>query len=117
MNCRYSFVVPVYNVKPEFLSQCLDSILAMDSDPLEVILVDDRSSNGCETLCDEYQARDSRVRVFHLEENAGVSHARNYGIGLSRGEWIVFVDSDDWVDGALCRRLSAYASDDTDILV
>ena len=94
----YSFVIPVYNVKSEYLTQCLDSVLVSNTDNIEVIIVDDASSNGCGELCDRYAEQDSRIKVFHRDANAGVSSARNLGIENSTGEWVIFVDSDDWIE-------------------
>ncbi len=113
----YSFVVPVFNVKAEYLKQCLDSILSDGSEKVEAILVDDCSTSGCELVCDEYRKRDERVKVFHLKENAGVSHARNFGVRHASGDWIVFVDSDDWIDEETCARLSNVMDAETDIVV
>lgn len=115
--CFCSYIVPVYNVFPEYLQQCLDSILCEKDIPIEVILVDDASSNGCERLCDDYAAKDARVKAHHLVLNKGASNARNTGIQLSTGEWIVFVDSDDWVETNISRRLSEEACDDVDVIV
>ena len=83
---RWSFVIPVFNVKPDYLKQCLDSILINKSEMIEVIVVDDCSTNGCEIVCDDYQKQDSRVKVYHLIKNGGVSNARNHGISVSSGD-------------------------------
>ena len=81
-----SVIVPIYNTK-RFLAECLDSILAQDITlPYEVLLVDDGSTDGCGELCDEYAAKDSRIRVFH-QENQGLSAARNTGIDAARGRY------------------------------
>ena len=81
-----SVIVPIYNTK-RFLTECLDSILAQDITlPYEVLLVDDGSTDGCGEICDEYAAKDSRVRVFH-QENQGLSAARNTGIDAARGRY------------------------------
>ena len=113
----FSFVVPVYNVKVDFLKQCLDSVLYTSMDTLEVIIVDDNSSNGCEKVCDKYQDVDHRVKVFHLDRNGGVSNARNFGIKQCTGEWIVFVDSDDWVDVNICERLMNLIDEEADVIM
>lgn len=97
-----SIIVPVYNAK-KYLHRCVDSILAQTYRDFELILVDDGSKDSSGTICDDYAARDSRVRVFH-KPNGGVSSARNFGLSNARGEWISFVDSDDWVD---CNYLEA----------
>lgn len=90
-----SVIVPVYNVEP-YLRQCIDSILAQTYRDFELILVDDGSPDNCGAICDEYARRDSRIRVIH-QENGGLSAARNAGIDIATGEYISFVDSDDWV--------------------
>ena len=101
-----SVIVPIYNTGV-FLPECLDSILAQDVQvPYEVLLVDDGSTDGCGEICDEYAAKDPRVRVFH-QENQGLSAARNTGIGAARGRYYAFVDSDDVVLPAYLSTLYA----------
>ena len=90
-----SIIIPVYNVE-NYLHQCVDSVLAQTYQDFEVILVDDGSPDNCPKICDEYAQKDSRVHVIH-QKNSGVSAARNNGIEHAKGEWITFVDSDDWV--------------------
>ena len=90
-----SIIVPVYKVEP-FLRRCIDSILAQTYTNLEIILVDDGSPDNCGLICDEYAAKDSRIKVIH-KENGGVSIARNCGLDSSNGDYIVFIDSDDFV--------------------
>ena len=115
--CQYSFVVPVYNINESFLRKCIDSILSDRTEKLELILVDDHSTNGCELICDEYAEKDNRVRVVHHKNNMGVSSARNTGVATSRGEWIIFVDADDWIEKNSCEILSSVISKDIDIVV
>lgn len=115
--CLYSFVIPVYNVKPEFLKCCVDSILGNAFEEMEIILVDDKSDNGCEVLCDQYQALDQRIKVIHQPHNMGVSKARNTGIEHCAGDWVIFVDSDDWIETNLCRTLGEYTSSDADVII
>lgn len=91
-----SVIVPIYNVEP-YLCRCVDSILNQTFRDIEVLLVDDGSPDGCGAICDEYAARDARVRVIH-KKNGGLSSARNAGIDEAAGEWLAFVDSDDWMD-------------------
>lgn len=90
-----SVIVPVYNVE-QYIQQCVDSILSQSYSDFELILVDDGSSDKSGDICDEYALKDKRVRVLH-QKNAGVSAARNNGIEHALGEWVVFVDSDDFV--------------------
>ena len=91
-----SVVVPVYNVE-QFLPRCVDSILAQTYQNLEIILVDDGSPDGCGDICDAYAAKDDRVKVIH-KTNGGLSSARNAGIEAATGEYLAFVDSDDWIE-------------------
>lgn len=88
-----SVIVPVYKVEP-YLRTCIDSILAQTYTDFEVLLIDDGSPDNCGAICDEYAARDERIRVIH-QENQGVSAARNLGMAEAKGKYIAFVDSDD----------------------
>ena len=91
-----SIVVPVYNVEP-YLAQCIESILRQTYKDFELILVDDGSPDRCGAICDEFAEQDSRIRVIH-QKNGGVSKARNAGIDESIGEWICFIDADDYIE-------------------
>lgn len=91
-----SVIVPVYNIK-EYLERCVDSILAQTWENLEVLLVDDGSTDGTENLVDELQKKDPRIRVFH-KKNGGSSSARNLGIREAGGKYLGFVDSDDYIE-------------------
>lgn len=91
--CRLSIIVPVYNAE-DYLDRCLISILEQDFAPYEVILVDDGSSDSSPLICDRYSATDPRFRTIH-KKNGGVSSARNAGLDLAKGEYVMFVDSDD----------------------
>lgn len=97
-----SVVVPVYNVEP-YLCECVDSILGQTYGNIEVILVDDGSTDGSPALCDELADIDERVRAIH-QENRGLSGARNTGLEASHGEFITFVDSDDWLASNMIER-------------
>lgn len=105
MNDSVSVVVPVYNVEA-YLPACVDSILAQTFTNMEVILVDDGSTDGCAALCDEYAHRDNRVRTIH-RANGGLSAARNTGIEVAAGEYITFIDSDDAVAPDMIEYLLA----------
>ena len=98
-----SVVVPVYKVEA-YLSRCVDSILRQSFSDFELILVDDGSPDRCGEYCDAYERRDSRVRVIH-QENGGLSAARNSGIAIAQGQWITFIDSDDWIHPDYLRLL------------
>ena len=90
-----SVIVPVYNAG-QSLPRCIDSILNQSFTNFELLLVDDGSTDGSGAICDAYAARDSRIRVFH-KENGGVASARNAGLDKAVGDWVTFVDSDDYV--------------------
>ena len=92
---KLSIIVPIYNVE-RYLNRCVDSILDQTFTDFEVILVDDGSPDRCPTICDEFLEKDPRVRVIH-KENGGISDARNAALDITRGEYIGFVDSDDYI--------------------
>lgn len=96
MNDLVSVIVPIYKVE-DYIHRCVDSILKQSYEKLEVILVDDGSPDNCGAICDEYKSRDERVKVIH-KENGGLSAARNSGLDIVTGKYIMFVDSDDWLD-------------------
>lgn len=98
-----SIIVPIYNVAP-YLRRCIDSILNQTYHEFELILVDDGSPDNCGAICDEYAAKDTRVRVIH-KENGGLSNARNAGCEIAQGEFIAFIDSDDWIAPDFLKRL------------
>ena len=92
----FSIIIPVYNVENE-LARCIDSIINQTFGNFELILVDDGSPDNSGSICDEYAKNDSRVQVIH-KANGGVSSARNTGLKIAKGEYIWFVDSDDYVE-------------------
>ena len=111
-----SIIVPVYNVE-RYLHCCLDSILAQTFTDFECICIDDGSTDGSGKILDEYAEKDSRFVVIH-KDNGGVSSARNAGLDVARGEWLAFVDSDDWVEkGFLFEQFSDGTSGDFDVVV
>ena len=93
---KISIIIPVYNAE-DTLQKCVDSLLAQSFEDFELILIDDGSRDMSPQICDEYATRDSRILVIH-KDNGGVSSARNKGLEHASGQWITFVDSDDWVD-------------------
>ena len=101
-----SVIVPVYNVKP-YLAKCLDSLLSQTYPNMEVIVVDDASTDGGGAVCDAFAAKDSRLRVLHLTANSGLSAARNQGVQAAGGQFAAFVDSDDYVESGLLEKLHA----------
>lgn len=100
---QISIIVPVYNVE-KYLRRCLDSVLAQDFTDYDVILIDDGSTDGSAAICDEYLRHDNRIRIKHLT-NAGPSNARNVGIQMATGDYLMFADSDDYVEHDWCSVL------------
>lgn len=112
---KISVVVPIYNVE-EYLPRCLDSIVAQTYKDLEIILVDDGSPDNAGAICDEYATKDERIRVFHIP-NGGVAKARQLGVESSIGEYIVFVDPDDWLPIDSLTIMYMNMSDSIDIVL
>ncbi|MBU3178169.1 glycosyltransferase [Clostridium estertheticum] len=98
-----SIIVPVYKVE-QYLNRCIESIINQSYQRLEIILVDDGSPDNCGQICNEFSKKDNRVKVIH-KENGGLSSARNAGLNVATGEYIGFVDSDDWIDADMFRNL------------
>ena len=100
---KVSIIIPIYNVE-KYLKCCLDSILVQTFQDWEAILVDDGSKDSSGIICDEYAAKDARVRVIH-KENGGLSSARNAGLAIASGDWIMHLDGDDWIEPNMLERL------------
>lgn len=98
-----SVIVPVYKVEP-YIHKCVDSILAQTFTDYELILVDDGSPDTCGNICDEYAQKDARIHVIH-KENGGLSDARNAGVKIACGEYVIFIDSDDYIDADMLSYL------------
>lgn len=109
---KVSFVVPIYNVE-KYLEKCIESILAQTYENIELILVDDGSSDNSGAICDRYQ-KDKRVKVIH-QKNSGVSLARNNGLANCTGDWVCFVDGDDWIANNIVETFLPYLTDQFDI--
>lgn len=101
--CLLSVIVPIYNVE-KFLPKCLDSILNQTYKNLEIILVDDGSTDCSAEICDEYEKKDSRIKLLH-QENRGVGIARNVGLDYANGKYITFVDSDDYIRPQMYEKM------------
>ena len=104
---KISVIVPVYKAE-KYIRRCVDSILAQTFTDFELLLVDDGSPDNSGAICDEYAARDSRVKVFH-KENGGVSSARQMGLDNSLGEYVIHADPDDWVEPDMLQELYSEA--------
>lgn len=103
MNNKISIIVPIYNVEL-YLRKCVDSILTQTYKNLEIILVDDGSPDNCAVICDEYAQKDNRIRVIH-KKNGGLSDARNAGMEIMTGDYVGFIDSDDWIEPMMYEKL------------
>lgn len=110
-----SIVVPVYKVENE-LDRCMQSILSQTHKNIEIILVDDGSPDNCPKLCDEYAKADNRVKVLH-KQNGGLSDARNAGLRVATGDYILYVDSDDYIELDACERLLSGMLEGVDFVV
>lgn len=104
MEKKVSVIIPVYNVE-EYLQECLDSMLDQTYKHLEIILIDDGSQDRCPYICDQYATKDDRIKVIH-KKNGGAASARNLGLEIASGEYISFVDSDDYVDKYYIQNLT-----------
>ena len=112
---KISVIVPVYNSE-QHLPRCIDSILGQTFTDFELLLIDDGSKDNSDRICDEYAVKDSRVRVFH-KENGGVSSARNLGLDNAQGEWIIFIDSDDWISESMLHDMHEKATSEKSDIV
>lgn len=112
---KYSVVVPVYNVQ-DYLPRCIESLINQTYSNIEILLIDDGSNDRSPQICDYYANKDDRIRVIH-KTNGGLSDARNTGLMCANGEYILFVDSDDYIDINTCFSFLEYAKDSIDIIV
>ena len=104
MQPKISIVVPVYKVPEKYLHQCVESLIKQTMEDIEIVLVDDGSPDDCGLICDSYSEKDARIKVIH-KENGGLAAARNSGVAASSGEWIMFVDGDDWIEAPMCQMM------------
>ncbi|MFR3697762.1 MAG: glycosyltransferase family 2 protein [Coprococcus sp.] len=100
---KVSIIVPVYKVE-KFLERCVESIIKQTYQNIEIILIDDESPDECPKMCDQYEIKDNRIKVIH-KKNGGLSDARNAGLDIASGEYIAFVDSDDWIESDFIETL------------
>lgn len=111
-----SIIVPIYNTEP-YLNMCLDSILRQEFVDFELILVNDGSTDNCSVICDEYAEADTRITVIH-QANSGAVSARKAGLSVAKGQYIGYVDSDDWIEVDMYKSLCNAARDfDVDIVI
>ncbi len=112
---KVSIIVPIYNVE-KYIKRCVDSIVGQTYYNLEIILVDDGSKDNCGVIIDEYAKNDERILVIH-KKNGGLSSARNNGLKLAKGDYILFVDGDDYIDKYCVEKLISVIESDTDIVL
>lgn len=112
---KYSVIIPVYNVE-KYINRCLKSILSQRYNDLEIILIDNGSTDRSGSICDIYANEDANISVYHID-NHGVGSARNFGLSKARGEFIYFVDSDDYLVGNLFAEFEDKLTPDLDLLV
>lgn len=105
--CKISIIVPVYNIE-KYLNQCLKSLINQTLKSIEIILIDDGSTDSSGLICDEYSKKYSNIVVIH-QKNQGQSCARNAGLRKATGEYVMFVDGDDWIRNEACEKLYLYA--------
>jgi glycosyltransferase involved in cell wall biosynthesis len=115
-NCKISVIIPVFNTE-KYLPRCLDSVLAQTFTDFELILVDDCSPDGSPAICDEYARKDPRVKVIHNAQNKGCPQSRKTGLDASVGDYILFADSDDWLENDMLETMYGKAvNDDLDMV-
>lgn len=105
-NPLFSIIVPIYNVEP-YLHRCLDSLITQKYEHIEIILINDGSRDNCAEICDDYASEDARIKVIH-QSNKGLSIARNTGLKIATGQYIMFVDSDDYIEIDACEKFAKF---------
>ena len=115
MEIKFSIIVPIYKVE-QYLDKCVQSLINQTYRNIEIILVDDGSPDRCPQMCDNFAKNDDRIVVLH-KTNGGLSDARNKGLEVARGEYIIFVDSDDYIELDACEKFAAYSNKGFDILI
>lgn len=115
MNYKVSVIIPIYNAI-KYLEVCVNSVLMQTEKNIEVILIDDGSTDGSGDLCDLFEKKDSRIKVIH-QKNSGVSVSRNKGLSIASGKWIMFVDSDDWLDSKALESLLSCENPECELII
>ena len=115
MSSLISVIVPVYYVE-QYIEKCIESLINQTYKNIEIILVDDGSPDNCPSICDEYAEKDNRIKVIH-KENGGLSDARNAGMQVATGDYISYIDSDDWVEPQMFEKmLNRLIEDNSDVV-
>lgn len=112
---RFSIIVPIYKVE-KYIHKCISTLIGQTYSDIEIILIDDGSPDRCPKICDEYAKLDNRIIVIH-KQNGGLSDARNAGLEIATGDYVIFVDSDDYINSDTCERLLKYAETNCDVLI
>lgn len=112
-----SVVVPVFRVQENLLRKCIQSCICQDEENIEILLVDDCSQDQSSNICDEYASKDSRIKVIHKKENEGLSAARNTGVDYATGEWVTFLDGDDWIEKDTCSLVQRVNNQSIQMLI
>lgn len=115
MTPKVSIVVPVYKVSEKMLRACIESCMKQSEQNIEIVLVDDCTPDNGGAICDEYAKRDNRIKVVHKEKNGGLSAARNTGVKAAVGEWITFLDGDDWIEQETCSYVNKIADSEVEL--
>lgn len=118
MDILFSVIVPIYKVPYGLLRKSIESILNQSYSNLEIILIDDGSPDDCGKICEDFRSKDSRVKVVH-QKNGGLSVVRNTGINIATGEWVSFVDGDDWIESntyEIAKKIVTTVNDDVDVI-
>lgn len=112
---KYSIIVPIYDVE-KYIHKCLESIINQTYNDIEIILVDDESPDNCPEICDKFEQKDKRIKVIH-KKNGGLSDARNAGLKIATGDYVLFVDSDDYIDTKTCENFLIYTNSNADVII
>lgn len=113
--CNLTIIVPVYNTS-KYLKRCIDSLLKQQNGEMQILLINDGSTDDSEEILKEYEKNNPEIIKYCKKENAGIADTRNYGISKAEGKYIMFVDSDDYIKENLIDNLSQYMNDDIDIV-
>lgn len=114
MNTLISIIIPIYNKEP-YLKECVNSVITQTYKNLDIILVNDGSADNSLSICEAFLEKDERVTIIN-QNNQGVSTARNNGLNKAKGEWVYFLDADDYLDNSCFNELLEYSSDDVDVI-
>lgn len=105
-----SCIIPIYNVPEEYMKRCIESVINQTLKDIEIILIDDGSEEKCKKLCDDYEKRDNRIKVIH-QKNKGLAGARNSGLDIANGEYVTYIDGDDYIEKDGLEKLFEYSKD------